>query len=102
MSGSGRGGRNGEYLLALAIVLAGRAGISGIACDTDGSDGSEANAGAWFDGDLLADARAAGVDLADHLARHDSFPAFERLGRLVTTGPTFTNVNDFRAILVRP
>ncbi|MFC0194530.1 glycerate kinase type-2 family protein [Aureimonas pseudogalii] len=102
MSGSGRGGRNGEYLLALALALGGRAGISGIACDTDGIDGSQSNAGAWFDGDLPADARAAGVDLADHLARHDSFTAFERLGRLVTTGPTFTNVNDFRAILVRP
>ncbi|MBB3999587.1 glycerate kinase type-2 family protein [Aureimonas pseudogalii] len=102
MSGSGRGGRNGEYLLALALALRGRAGISGIACDTDGIDGSQSNAGAWFDADLPADARAAGVDLADHLARHDSFTAFERLGRLVTTGPTFTNVNDFRAILVRP
>lgn len=99
---AGRGGRNTEYLLALAVELAGRPGFSALACDTDGIDGSEPNAGAWFDGSLHARAGEAGLDLADHLRRHDAFTLFERLDRLVATGPTFTNVNDFRAILVRP
>ncbi|WP_279480653.1 glycerate kinase [Aureimonas sp. SK2] len=97
----GRGGRNSEYLLALAVALGGHPGIAGLACDTDGIDGSETNAGAWFGPSLLADAKAAGIDLAAHLAAHDAYTPFERLGRLVDTGPTFTNVNDFRAILVR-
>ncbi|RIY02528.1 glycerate kinase [Aureimonas flava] len=97
----GRGGRNSEYLLSLAVALDGRPGVSAIACDTDGIDGSESNAGAWFDPSLTARARAAGIDLAAHLDAHDAFTPFERLDRLVVTGPTFTNVNDFRAILVR-
>jgi glycerate 2-kinase len=98
--GRGRGGRNAEFLLALALALGGAPGVAAIACDTDGIDGSEDNAGAWFDDKLLAAARAAGVDLAHHLADNDAYTAFRALDRLVVTGPTLTNVNDFRAILV--
>ncbi|MGE4063259.1 MAG: glycerate kinase [Rhodospirillaceae bacterium] len=98
--GNGRGGRNGEYLLALAIALEGRAGIYALAADTDGIDGGEANAGALISPDTLARARAFGLDPARHLADNDAFGFFSALGDLVTTGPTRTNVNDFRAILV--
>jgi glycerate-2-kinase len=98
--GRGRGGRNAEFLLALALALGGAPGVAAIACDTDGIDGSEDNAGAWFDDKLLTAAHAAGVDLAHHLADNDAYTAFRALDRLVVTGPTLTNVNDFRAILV--
>lgn len=99
--GTGRGGRNAEFLLSLALALRGEAGVSAIACDTDGIDGSEDNAGAWFDQSLFADAREKGVDLASYLAVNDAYSAFAQLDRLVITGPTLTNVNDFRAILIR-
>ncbi len=99
--GTGRGGRNAEFLLALATVVGGAAGVAAIACDTDGIDGSEDNAGAWFSPAIIAEARAAGLDPAAHLANNDGYGFFSRLGRLVVTGPTRTNVNDFRAILVR-
>ncbi len=100
--GSGRGGRNAEFLLALAVALDGLPGVSAIACDTDGIDGSEDNAGAWIDETIIEQARRQSVELVDHLARHDAYSAFAALDRLVVTGPTLTNVNDFRAILVRP
>jgi glycerate 2-kinase len=100
LRGNGRGGPNGEYALALAIALAGEPGISAIACDTDGIDGSEDNAGAVVLPDTLARAGAAGVDAADRLAANDSYGFFSATGGLVLTGPTSTNVNDFRAILV--
>jgi hydroxypyruvate reductase len=100
--GQGRGGRNAEFLLALALALKGEQKVSAIACDTDGIDGSEDNAGAWFDATLHDDARAAGIDLPSYLANNDAYTAFARLGRLVITGPTLTTVNDFRAILIRP
>ncbi|MDQ8757112.1 glycerate kinase [Sphingosinicella sp. LHD-64] len=96
---AGRGGRNLEYLLGLAIALGGAAGISAIACDTDGIDGTEAVAGAIVTPDTLARAAVLGLDPAAHLARNDAYPFFEALGDLVVTGPTLTNVNDFRAIL---
>jgi glycerate-2-kinase len=99
--GRGRGGRNAEFLLALALALGPAPGIAAIAADTDGIDGSEDNAGAWFDDTLIATARDQGVDLARHLAENDAYTAFKALDRLVVTGPTLTNVNDFRAILVR-
>ena len=99
--GQGRGGRNAEFLLALALALKGEPRISAIACDTDGIDGSEDNAGAWFDGSLLEEARKKGIDLASCLAGNDAYTAFSRLDRLVVTGPTLTNVNDFRCILIR-
>ncbi|MBS7704476.1 glycerate kinase type-2 family protein [Chelatococcus asaccharovorans] len=99
--GKGRGGRNAEFLLAFALASQAVPGVSAIACDTDGIDGSEDNAGAIVDADLIAEAEAQGIDLAAHLANNDAYSAFAALDRLVVTGPTLTNVNDFRAILVR-
>ena len=98
----GRGGRNAEFLLALAVALDGLAGVSAIACDTDGIDGSEDNAGAWIDPSVGTQARERGLDLRAFLDAHDAYSAFAALDRLVVTGPTLTNVNDFRAILIRP
>jgi hydroxypyruvate reductase len=95
----GRGGRNAEFLLALAVAL-GPDGLHAIACDTDGIDGSEDNAGAIIAPDTWARAEAAGLNLRDHLARNDAYSAFAALDDLVMTGPTLTNVNDFRAIFV--
>lgn len=100
VSGQGRGGRNAEFLLSLAIALDGAAGIHAIACDTDGIDGVEDNAGALLAPDTLARARAAGLDARAFLADNDAYGFFQALGDLVTTGPTRTNVNDFRAILI--
>jgi glycerate 2-kinase len=99
--GQGRGGRNAEFLLSLALSLKEARRISAIACDTDGIDGSEDNAGAWCDGSLLERARAKGIDLAAHLETNGAYTVFAQLDRLVVTGPTLTNVNDFRCILVR-
>ena len=96
----GRGGRAGEFLMGCAIALQGQAGVHVLAADTDGIDGVESNAGAIVTPDTLARAAALGMRAADHLDRHDSYPFFEALGDLVTPGPTFTNVNDFRALLV--
>jgi hydroxypyruvate reductase len=98
--GKGRGGRNGEFLAGLALGLDGAADIFAFAGDTDGIDGSEDNAGALVTPDTLARAKAAGIDFAGALARNDLYPVFEKLGDLVATGPTLTNVNDFRAILI--
>jgi len=100
--GSGRGGRNTEFLLALALALDGLPNVYAVACDTDGIDGSEDNAGAVVTPDTLTRARALGLDAKAHLANNDAYGFFARLGDLVMTGPTFTNVNDFRAILVLP
>jgi len=102
VTGNGRGGRNVEYLLALAIVLDGAAGIHALAADTDGIDGTEDNAGAIITPTTLARARAMGFDGHTHLGKNDAYGFFERTGDLVTTGPTLTNVNDFRAILIKP
>ena len=102
--GNGHGGPNQEYALALAIGLAGTSGIAGLAADTDGTDGgagsAEDPAGAIVDGDTAARARELGLDPAAFLADNDSTGFFSRLGDLLRPGPTFTNVNDFRAILV--
>ena len=98
--GAGRGGRNAEFLLALAVHLNGAAGISALAADTDGIDGSEDNAGAIALPDSLARARALGLDAGAMLADNDGYGFFAALGDLVITGPTLTNVNDFRAILI--
>ncbi|MHA1600862.1 MAG: glycerate kinase type-2 family protein [Alphaproteobacteria bacterium] len=105
--GHGRGGRNAEFLLALAIALEdesgdGAPGIFALACDTDGIDGSEDNAGAIITPDTLARARAAGLDPQARLDDNDGYGVFSALGDLVMTGPTLTNVNDFRAILILP
>jgi glycerate 2-kinase len=98
--GAGRGGRNAEFLLALALQLNGAAGISALAADTDGIDGSEDNAGALVTPDTLARARAHGLDARAMLADSDGYGFFKGLCDLVVTGPTLTNVNDFRAILI--
>ena len=102
LTGTGRGGRNSEYALALAIALEGTARISAIACDTDGIDGSQDNAGAMVLPDTLARARRLGLDPGAFLANNDAFGFFAALGDLVVTGPTLTNVNDFRAVVVEP
>jgi hydroxypyruvate reductase len=96
----GRGGRCGEFLLALGLELADVADVHAIAADTDGIDGSEDNAGALLAPDTLARAQALGLDPRKFLASHDSYGVFSALGDLVVTGPTRTNVNDYRAILI--
>jgi hydroxypyruvate reductase len=101
VTGKGRGGSNTEFLLALAIALKGAPDIHALACDTDGIDGSEDNAGAIIAPDTLARAETAGLDAAARLVDNDAYGFFAPLGDLVTTGPTLTNVNDFRAILVQ-
>ncbi len=98
--GGGRGGRNAEFLLSLAVALEGAEKIHAIACDTDGIDGMEDNAGALIGPDIWHRAAAAGIDLKARLADNDAYGVFAALDSLVTTGPTLTNVNDFRAILV--
>lgn len=100
--GEGVGGPNAEYALALALHLGGAAGIHAIACDTDGVDGAAEVAGAHIAPDTLARARAAGGDPAAALARNDAHGFFAVIGDQVVTGPTLTNVNDFRAILIAP
>jgi len=99
--GHGRGGRNAEFLLALAIALEGHPRIQAIACDTDGIDGTEDNAGAIAGPDSLRRAASLGLRAKDFLADNDGYTFFSKLGDLVVTGPTLTNVNDFRAILIR-
>ncbi len=98
--GRGRGGRNAEFLLALAVALNGQPGITALAADTDGIDGTEDNAGAIITPDTLARAAAAGIDPQAMLAQNNAYDAFAALGDLVVTGPTLTNVNDFRAVLI--
>ncbi len=96
----GRGGRNTEFLLGLTMQLHGTPGIWALAADTDGIDGSEPNAGGIVTPDSLERARALGIKPTELLAANDAWSFFNALGDLVTTGPTLTNVNDFRAILV--
>lgn len=96
----GSGGPNCEYLLALAVALEGAPNVHAIAGDTDGIDGSASAAGACIGPDTLTRARAAGIDAREMLARHESHEFFRRLDDLVVTGPTRTNVNDFRAVLI--
>ena len=96
----GRGGRCSEFLLALSIELEGVEGVHAIAADTDGIDGSEDNAGAQIDPGTLVRAHAAGIDPRKCLAANDSYRFFAALGDLLVTGPTLTNVNDYRAIVV--
>ena len=98
--GHGRGGRNVEFLLSLAISLDGEPGIYAIAGDTDGVDGQEEIAGAIVTPDTLSRAWGKGIKPRDSLGNNDGHGFFEALGDSVVTGPTLTNVNDFRAILV--
>jgi hydroxypyruvate reductase len=99
--GTGRGGRNAEFLLAFALAIDGIDGIMALAADTDGIDGAGDNAGATCDGATAARMRAAGIDPRRALADNDAYNAFRAVGGLFVTGPTGTNVNDFRAIIVR-
>ncbi|WP_454726732.1 MULTISPECIES: glycerate kinase type-2 family protein [Cupriavidus] len=98
----GRGGRAGEFCLGLAQALQGEAGVWALAADTDGIDGVEDNAGAFVTPDTLRRAAGAGLSLDDHLDRNDAYGFFAGLGDLLVTGPTHTNVNDFRAVLLLP
>ena len=98
--GKGRGGRNAEFLLALAVALGGEPGIHALAGDTDGVDGTEDNAGALLAPDSLSRAAQHNLDAKKMLADNDGYSFFSGLGDLVVTGPTLTNVNDFRAILI--
>ncbi len=100
LTGKGKGGRNSEFLLALAIALNGDPRIWGLAADTDGVDGSEDNAGAIITPDTLARAAAKGVSAKAMLADNDPWTFFNAIGDLLVTGPTLTNVNDFRAVLI--
>ncbi len=97
---TGHGGRNTEFLLGLAVALDGAAGIWGVAGDTDGVDGMDEVAGALLTPDTLARVRAKGLNPRDMLAGHDSHSLFDAVGDLIRTGPTLTNVNDIRAILI--
>lgn len=99
VTGTGRGGRNAEYLAAFAIGIAGLPVVA-LAADTDGIDGSEDNAGTVVDGTSLSRAAALGLDAQALLTNNDAYALFDALGDLVVTGPTRTNVNDFRAILI--
>jgi hydroxypyruvate reductase len=101
LRGTGKGGRNSEFLLSLALEIEGTSGITALAADTDGIDGSEDNAGAFADGQTAAAMRQAGVDPAAALANNDAWSAFHAVDGLFAPGPTGTNVNDFRAIVIR-
>ncbi len=100
VSGQGRGGRNAEFLLGAQIGVADLGRVWGLAADTDGIDGSESNAGAVFGPDSWARGQALGLSAREMLGRNDAYSWFEALGDLVETGPTRTNVNDFRALLI--
>jgi glycerate 2-kinase len=104
--GNGRGGRNAEFLLGFAAALTSDpeagAGIAALACDTDGIDGTEDNAGAIVYPNTISRAAAQGIAIKEALAENDGYGVFAALGDLLVTGPTLTNVNDFRAILVLP
>ena len=97
---SGRGVRAGEFCLGLAMALQGQAGVWAMAADTDGIDGMEDNAGAWVEPGTLVRAQALGMKSDRYLDRNDAYGFFQPLGDLVVTGPTYTNVNDFRALLI--
>ncbi len=102
IKGNGRGGPNGEYALAMAIEMQGDPHVHALSGDTDGIDGSEDNAGAVIDPGTLDRGRAKGLDAAEFLENNDSYGFFEQAGGLLMTGPTCTNVNDLRAVLVLP
>lgn len=100
LKGNGKGGRNTEFLLSFAIEISGQDGIYALCADTDGIDGSEDNAGAFANGDTALQMRLAGLDPIAYLQNNDAWSAFEKIGALFIPGPTGTNVNDFRAILI--
>ena len=97
---SGRGGRNTEFLLSFALSIENESNITALAADTDGIDGSENNAGAFCDGNTVLKMREKGFNPRMHLIQHDAWTAFNAVDELFSPGPTGTNVNDFRAILL--
>ena len=102
VNGKGVGGRNSEFQLALALKLRGAEGIFSLAADTDGIDGNGENAGAFITPDTLKNAALNSIDALDYLRQNNSAAFFQKLNDLFITGPTHTNVNDFRAILILP
>ncbi|MGI9350852.1 MAG: glycerate kinase type-2 family protein, partial [Rhizobiaceae bacterium] len=100
LKGNGKGGRNTEFLLSFAIETNGESGIYALCADTDGIDGSENNAGAFVDGFTISQMHRSGVDPSAYLQNNDAWSAFDKIGALFIPGPTGTNVNDFRAILI--
>tara|TARA_R110002073_G_scaffold94594_4_gene219926 strand:+ start:1190 stop:2467 length:1278 start_codon:yes stop_codon:yes gene_type:complete len=100
VKGRGRGGRNTEFLLSLTLKLDGMENVYALACDTDGLDGSEDNAGAMMTPNTLYRTKQLGINAAALLANNDAYTLFEQLGDLIITGPTYTNVNDYRVILI--
>ncbi len=100
LRGKGRGGRNTEFALALALALSGETGIHALSAGTDGLDGGGAAAGAWITPDTLNRGRSLGLDPWTHLQQNDSFSFFDAIGDTVVTGPTYTNINDVRAMLI--
>ncbi|MEO1141172.1 MAG: glycerate kinase [Pseudomonadota bacterium] len=100
LKGNGKGGRNTEFLLSFAIEINGESGITALCADTDGIDGSEDNAGAFVNGETVAKMREAGLNPAEYLQNNNAWTAFDKIGALFIPGPTGTNVNDFRAILI--
>jgi len=100
VTGSGRGGRNAEFSLSLALALNELEGVYSLAADTDGIDGSEDNAGCFVSPTTLKQAIKHGLKAADFLRNNDAYSFFDKLDDLLITGPTLTNVNDFRAILI--
>ena len=102
VKGNGRGGRNSEFMLSMAITLKGNKGIDALAIDTDGIDGVEDNAGAYISSNTLNKAKSNNLNPLDYLINNDAYSFFEAIGDLIITSPTLTNVNDFRAVLIRP
>ena len=100
--GKGKGGRNSEFALALLDDLRGLPGIAALACDTDGIDGSEDNAGAILTPETFSQAETLDLSPAEFLSRNDAYSFFQQVNGLVVSGPSLTNVNDLRAILVEP
>jgi len=100
LNGNGKGGPNSEFLLSLALEIDGFDNIYALSADTDGIDGSQDNAGAYGDGTTIRQMREAGIDPAALLANNDAWSAFDAIDELFVCGPTGTNVNDFRAILI--
>jgi len=99
VSGSGKGGRNSEYALSLFKKVKNTDNIAVISCDTDGIDGSEDNAGVYFDNKILKKAKQLSLDPELFLKKNDSYTFFKKLNSLIHTGPTLTNVNDYRVVM---
>ena len=102
VNGLGRGGRNSEFALSMVNALKGNKNILGLSVDTDGIDGSEDNAGAFFSYETFLNSKKLNLDIKKYIDNNDAFSFFEKTNDLIYTGPPLTNVNDFRAVLVLP